>query len=816
LIYLNAFTEASYFFRNVRCFKRAENKMRKCESLIVDTYVDPDDFDNNPSINASLTDIIATRVDRRTVLRSGVGALAATFLGSTVIAGCKSDSDPQPAIAAPAIPTVPPPLLPPVLGFAAIGKTLSDGLTVPAGYTATVIYATGDSIDATVSDYKNDGSDNNFARRSGEHHDGMHYFGLSADGRPTVTSNDRALMCINHEAINGTVPFMHLNGQTNIAANADPRPEAEALKEVEAHGAAVIEISKTAGKFGVVKASTFNRRITPRTPMAFSGPARGNALLKTKYSTDGTTTRGMIGNCASGYTPWGTYLTCEENFAGFFRRAAGDDVMRTAKEITAFKRIGLSQGAGGGQRWATVIPADTTNTEWARWEATKLGSSADGTDDFRNSHNTFGWVVEIDPYSPNSTPVKRTALGRFAHEGAWPSNPVVGQPLAFYMGDDSRSEYVYKYVSKAVWASEDANPADRLLTGAKYLNDGTLYAAKYNADGSGTWLKLDLTNPAISGNAAYAFADLGDVMINARLAADAAGATKTDRPEWTAVNPRNGEIYITMTENPDRGNVGSTSSNNNPNPDVDPAFPRYWLDAKGVSSQGAASTLKGNVNGQVMRMRETNNDAAATTFNWDIYLFASQANANAGADNANYQKNVNLSGLTDGNDLSKPDGCWFSRASGILWIETDDNAYTDVSNCMLLAAVPGSYGDGGKIDVVNLAEGKPGTAGTAPVTVTTFAGKKMNDTIFKRFLTAPLGSEVTGLAESPDGKTLFINIQHPGENTAAANIGDPSKYESHWPGNGAGVAAYGPGGVNARPRSATVMITKNDGGIIGL
>ncbi|MDB5827311.1 MAG: hypothetical protein JWQ73_1531, partial [Variovorax sp.] len=409
-------------------------------------------------------------------------------------------------------------------------------------------------------------------------------------------------------------------------------------------------------------------------------------------------------------------------------------------------------------------------------------------------------------------------LGRFAHEGAWPSNPVVGKPLAFYMGDDSRSEYVYKYVSKATWIAADANPGDRLATGAKYLDDGTLYAAKFNADGSGTWLKLDLTNTAISGNTAYAFADLADVLVNARLAADAAGATKCDRPEWTAVNPLNGEIYITMTENPDRGNVGTLSGNNVPNPDVEPAFPRYWLDNKGITAQNpAVQANKGDVNGQVMRIRETGNDASAITFDWDIYLFGSQAHADVGLDDVNYQKNVNLSGLSDFNDLSKPDGCWFSRASGILWIETDDNAYYDVTNCMLLAAIPGTYGDGGKIDVVNQANGKPGTAGTAPVTVTTYAGKKMTDTIFKRFLTAPKGSEVTGLAESPDGKALFINIQHPGENTAAANIGDPTKFESHWPGSGAGIAAaYGPGGAAARPRSATVMITKNDGGIIGL
>ena len=764
-------------------------------------FTDPDDFDNNPSANSHLQDVMAAHMGRRQVLRSGVGALATASLGGMALTACGGGDD---NVAAPA------PLLPPVLGFTAVAKELVDRVTVPTGYTATVIFATGDSIDPAVNEYQNNGNDSNFARRSGDHHDGMHYFGLDASGAPTLTSNTRALLAINHESISGTVQFMHPNGQTNNSSTAGPRPEAEVLKEVEAHGASIVEISKTAGVFGVVKASTFNRRITPRTPMVFGGPAKGSALLKTKYSPDGTTTRGMIGNCASGYTPWGTYLTCEENFAGFFRRVNTDDALRSAKELTAFKRVGMVQGAGGAQRWATVAPADISSTEYERWDASKKGASTDGTDDFRNSHNTFGWTVEIDPYSPTSVPVKRTALGRFAHEGAWPSNPVVGQPLAFYMGDDSRSEYVYKYVSTAVWSAADANPADRLATGAKYLDNGTLFAAKYNADGSGVWLKLDLSNIAVSGNTVYPFADIADVLINARLAADAAGATKCDRPEWTAVNPRNGEIYITMTENPNRGEVGSTSNNNNPNPDLDPAFPRYWLDYKGTAK------LTGNVNGQVMRMRETGNLASATTFNWDIYLFASQAAADIGLDNVNYQANVNLSGLTAVNDLSKPDGAWFSKASGILWIETDDNNYTDVTNCMLLAAVPGSYGDGGKITVTNQANGKPGTAGTAPVVVDTYAGKKMNETIFRRFLTAPLGSEVTGVAESPDGKALFINIQHPGENTAAANIGDPTKFESHWPGNGAGVAPYGLGGNAARPRSATVMITKNDGGVIGL
>jgi uncharacterized protein len=304
--------------------------------------------------------------------------------------------------------------------------------------------------------------------------------------------------------------------------------------------------------------------------------------------------------------------------------------------------------------------------------------------------------------------------------------------------------------------------------------------------------------------------------VNTRLAADAAKATRMDRPEWTSVNPKNGEIYITMTENPDRGNTTAVSNNNFPNPDLDAANPRYWLDPKGVSTQGAANpTQRGNINGHIMRIREDADTAAAETFKWDIFLFGAQAVADAGNDDVNWQKSVNLSGLSALNDLSKPDGCWFSKASGILWIETDDNTYTDVTNCMLLAAVPGNYGDGGAITVVNKPNGSPNTTVLIDKTITTYAGRKMTGTIFKRFLTAPAGSEVTGVAESPDGKALFVNIQHPGENTSAAAF-TAKTFESNWPGNGAGVTAYGPGGATARPRSATVMITKNDGGVIGL
>lgn len=774
------------------------------------TSIDPDDLDNNTSGNPSLHDVLNARLHRRHVLGGGVGAMALAGFGGLGLTGCATT-------AATATPSV-------TLGFKPVNKGKQDRVTVPPGYTATVIYSTGDSIDPTVPDYLNNGTQDNFARRSGDHHDGMHFFGLSAAGAPAPANNDRALLVMNHENIAGTVQFMHTAGQTNTAAGG--RPEAEATKEVDAHGVSIIELGKTAGKYGYVKASSFNRRITASTLMELAGPARGSAFTKTRFSPAGTQTRGTINNCGNGYTPWGTYLTAEENWAGYFTRGA-DTAVRTQKDNTALARNGISANRTGNNRWATVVPADATSTLFSRWDITATAAlPADGTGDFRNAHNTFGYIVEIDPYAPTSTPVKRTALGRRANEGAMPSLAIVGRPLAFYMGCDSRGEYVYKFVSKKLWVAADANRADRLNVGAEYMDEGTIYAARFNADGTGTWVKLDLSNPDVARGvpvsaqnpAGYTFDSLADICVNTRLAADAAKATRMDRPEWTAVNPKNGEIYITLTENPDRGNTTAVSGNNFLNPDVDPANPRYWLDSKGVSSQNAAAipAQRGNVNGHIMRIREDADSAGAVTFKWDIFLFGAQAKADTGLDDVNYQANVNLSGLSDFNDLSKPDGCWFSKASGILWIETDDNTYTDVTNAMLLAAVPGVQGDGGAVTVTDKADGSPNRAVTTDKTVQTIMGKKMTDVTFKRFLTAPTGAEVTGVAESPDGKALFVNIQHPGENTSAANF-TAGIFESNWPGNGSGIAApYGAGGASARPRSSTLMITKNDGGIIGL
>jgi uncharacterized protein len=276
------------------------------------------------------------------------------------------------------------------LGFTAVAKNKLDVVSVPTGYKVQVINRTGDPIAAGVPAYKNDGTDTNFAQRIGDHGDALYWYGLNAAGTRDETSSTRGLLVQNHENINQQ--YLHPAGATSVGG---VRPEGEALKEIENHGVSVTEAIEGANRaWSVVQASTFNRRITPNTPMTFSGPARGSDLLKTPFSTAGTDGRGTINNCANGTTPWGTALTCEENWAGYFRRS-GDNAARTAKELTALSRYGVTSGSGN-FGWSTVTPTDGTSTIFRRWDArATVGGSA--TTDYRNEPNQFGWVVEIDP-----------------------------------------------------------------------------------------------------------------------------------------------------------------------------------------------------------------------------------------------------------------------------------------------------------------------------------------------------------------------------------------------------------------------------------
>ena len=688
---------------------------------------------------------------------------------------------------------------PAVLDFTAVAKSREDLVAVPAGYSVTVLYRLGDPINGTVGAYANNGSDTNFAARAGDHHDGMSWFGLSSAGAPDPAGSTRGLLVLNHENI--TQSFLHMGGPTTVNG---ARPEAEAIKEIEAHGVSVIEVARTDGSWAYVPASTFNRRITPLTPMAINGPARGVAAMRTLYSPTGVAGRGTINNCANGYMPWGTYLTNEENWAGYFRREAGDVAARggaTARANVSLARYGIGEGRGGTYGWATVVPADASSTNFARWNVTvRATAAADGSGDFRNEAFQFGWVVEIDPYTQTSTPRKRTALGRMNHEGCWAGRVFAGVRPAFYMGDDAQNEYIYKFVSATPWATADATPADRLATVDKYLDAGTLYVARLNADGSGQWLPLVFgQGPLTAANAAYAFADQADVLINARLAADALGATRMDRPEWTAVSPLTGEMYCTLTNNSSR--TPATTDAANPRAYVDPKLPQG--DTVNADPPTTAQATRGNANGHIVRMRETGDSTEATSFTWDIYAFGSGADLSP--------QNINLSGLDATNDFSSPDGLWFGRASNaqgqatpVLWIQTDDGAYTDVTNCMLLAAMPGSVGDGGARTVNNTLTTAANVT-TSSATATRIG--KAPGTQLRRFLVGPKECEITGIDTTPDGRALFVNIQHPGENGSLAAI------TSNWPANQTTgtVSASGP-----RPRSATIVITKNDGGVVGL
>lgn len=706
-----------------------------------------DDADVNPSRNSHIRDLMAAHLSRRQTLKGGLGVTTGVLLGGVGLSACGGSES---VIAAPSALK---------LAFAAVPMNKDDVVTVPSGYAVSILHALGDPMHWGDASWANNGSEipESYNRRIGDGHDGMHYFGLSEAGKFEPHRSDRGLLCVNHEYVVG--PFgLHPNGRTTGST----RLPSEVEKEIYAHGVSVVEVKRSNVGTGMamVRGSRYNRRITSATEMDFAGPVKGNELVKTLFSADGTKTRGTNNNCGNGYTPWGTYLTCEENFTNVIGRTAGDDARRSAKEITGLKRYGMTDGRKSPYLWDTA----GTDDLFVRWNTAITGGTA--SEDYRNVFNTFGWVVEIDPFNPESTPVKRTTLGRFAHEGAWPAPAVKGQPIVIYTGDDSRNEYIYKYVSDALWDESDINGG--LAAGAKYLDKGRLYVAKFNADGTGQWVELSIENPTIKNYSDYAFTDQADVLIHARLAADAVGATKMDRPEWGAINPLNNEVYMTLTNNSNRVANSATPTGSQLKPDA--ANPRYY------EEEGA----KGNPNGHIIRWKE-NGSQASTSFNWDIYLFGAEDDAPA---------DVNLSKLTDVNFFSSPDGLVFDPR-GLLWIQTDDGAFTDVTNCMMLAAVPGKVGDGQK-DV------------TAAGGTKTIVGAQATPDTVRRFLVGPKQCEVTGFAITPDAKTVFINIQHPGED------GSLSAPTSAWPDSQTQL------GSTKRPRSATVMVTRTDGGTVGV
>ncbi|HEV8315425.1 MAG TPA: alkaline phosphatase PhoX, partial [Burkholderiaceae bacterium] len=340
--------------------------------------LDLDDIGHNTSRNREFTDVLQARLSRRGLLRGAVGTAATAVFGSIGLAACGGGDDDE---------ETPAPLT--ALGFSAVAKSLADVLTMPSGYAATVLYRLGDPI-ASIADYKNDGTEtgDSFTQRAGDHHDGISFFGMS-NGAWDASTSSAGLLAMNHENI--TSAYLHANGQTisGSGATAVRTVADEVVKEINAHGVSVVEVQRGTGGWSINKISSFNRRITAASEMAMSGPVAKSKYLITKFSTDGSKTRGTVNNCANGRTPWGTYLTCEENWNGYFRRiAAIDNANRSANELVALARYGVA--GNGNNFWGTVTP-DTADNQYGRWVAMKTGSSTDGSDDYRNVANTYGW-----------------------------------------------------------------------------------------------------------------------------------------------------------------------------------------------------------------------------------------------------------------------------------------------------------------------------------------------------------------------------------------------------------------------------------------
>lgn len=621
---------------------------------------------NRDEQDSQFSEMIEARLSRRGFLTGTAAVSASAFLALNPVAK---------AVAAKPTSSL--------LKFEPVPASTADAVVVPKGYKATPLISWGDPIFASAPEFDPSGKQDSAtqALQFGDNTDGMSLFPIS---------DDRAVLAINNEYTNYEYLFDHQG--KNMTAD-------DVLKAQAAVGNTIVEIVRKDGQWMIDRNGKRNRRITANTPMKMTGPVAGHDLVKTAADPSGTMPKGTFNNCANGETPWGTYLTCEENFNSFF--GANTESSADADQ----KRYGIS--------------AKPSDYQWhkfdERFDVTKNP----------NEPNRHGWVVEIDPNDPNSTPLKRSALGRFKHENAAltinKDNHVV-----VYLGDDERGEHLYRFVSKNKYQKGN-NAANRDL-----LEEGTLYVAQFDMEdkalkGQGRWLELTFGKNGLTPE--NGFNSQAEVLIFARRAATQVGATTMDRPEWVAVHPNNEYVFCTLTNNKNRGKEGQPVGGPNPR--------------------------EKNNYGQIVRWMPVKGDHTAEMFAWDLYLIAGNPTVNQGNLYAG-SENINANNM-----FNSPDGIGFDKA-GRLWIQTD-----------------GNYSNEGE-----------------------FAGQGNNQMLcgdpvtgeVHRFLTGPVASEITGLTFTPDQKTMFIGVQHPGEELQASNF---------------------PAGGSSKPRSTIMMITREDGGIIG-
>ena len=517
---------------------------------------------------------------------------------------------------------------------------------VPEGYSWNTLVSWGDPLFSGVAELDH--------ATGGSAADADKIFGENTDGMELFVVGGRQVIAVNHEYTNNDINLPQ-------ATDGTPRDAQDVRKLQNLQGVAVFEVAETDGNWAVVKDSPLNRRITHNTPMRISGPAAGHDLLKTEADPTGMESLGTFNNCGSGKTPWGTYLTCEENFNGYFGATGETDLEGLAAD--GYKRYGIS--------------ADGWGYDYHKWD------SRFDTSKNPNEPHRAGWIVEIDPSDPQSTPVKRTALGRFKHENAATALAPDGR-VVVYLGDDERGEFIYKFVSRDVYV-----PGGDTST---LLEEGQLYVARFNDDLSGEWVALTPEATGMSN---------AEIAVFSRIAASRVNATTMDRPEWVAVNPIAVEAYCALTNNSRRGKRANAGGD--------------WTPVGGPNPRAT------NEYGQIVRWRPANDDHAADSFEWDLYVMA--GNPAVHEDAYAGSKNVN-----QGNMFNSPDGMAID-SSGMIWILTDgddsnEGDFAGQGNNQMLVGDPAS----GRIE---------------------------------RFLTGPKGSEVTGICWSIDKRSLFVGIQHP-------------------------------------------------------
>ena len=553
-----------------------------CPRIFPTTQLEEADGDGrNASANPTMGEIVSRRFSRRSFLQ---GSLAVSAIAATVSPVALMTADKARAASGSAF------------SFPEVEAGVDARHHVAEGYDADVLLRWGDALfpDSPEFDPANQTAEAQ-ARQFGYNND---YVGFI----PIDGAADHGLLVVNHEYTNPHLMFPGLVTVVDGKVEQGPLSKDQVDVEMAAHGGTIVEIRRVDGKWRVVRDGANNRRITVDTEMQLTGPAAGHDRLKTSADSTGTRVIGTFNNCSGGVTPWGTYIMAEENFHGYFM----GDLPAGHTEAANYERYGVPEGS----------------YEWGRfYDRFDLSKEP-------NEPNRFGWIVEVDVEDPNSVPKKRTALGRTKHEGA-ESIVAKNGKVVFYLGDDERFDYVYKFVTDGTY-----NPDDRAAN-MDLLDNGTLYVARFEEDGSMEWLPLvHGEGPLTAGNG---FTSQADVVIETRRAADLLGATKMDRPEDVQPNEVNGKVYVMLTNNTKRKAD-----------EVDGANPRAE-----------------NAFGHIIEIAEADGDFTATSGKWEVLLKCGDpAVAEVGA---TFSTDTTKNGW-----FGMPDNCAVDSA-GRLWVSTDGN-----------------------------------------------------------------------------------------------------------------------------------------------